>query len=279
MTNRGRVEGKVALVTGAARGQGRSHAVRLAEEGADIIAIDRCAALPTIEYPMPEESELQETKRMVEALDRRALTFVADVRDQQALNEAVAQGLEEFGRLDIVCANAGVASYGRVWELSDQQWSELLDVNLTGAWRTARAAIPGMIEAGRGGSLIFTASFASNKGVSNIGHYVASKHAIVGMMRTLAIELAPYMIRSNSVNPSSVGTGMFFNEQTYGFFRPDLASPGKEDMAEVAASLNMLPVPWVEPSDISHAVVYLASDESRYVTGAQFAIDAGAVGK
>ena len=279
MTGGGRVAGKVAFVTGAARGQGRSHAVRLAEEGADVIAIDLCSPVSTISYPMSEKSELEETRRLVESFGRRAVTAVADVRDQQALEDVVARGIAEFGRLDIVCANAGVASYGRVWELTDDQWSELLDINLTGAWRTARAVIPTMIEAGNGGSLIFTASFAANKGVPNIGHYVASKHGIIGLMRTLAIELAPYSIRSNSVNPSSVGTGMFFNQQTYGFFRPDLVNPGRDDMAEVAASLNTLPVPWIEPIDISNAVVYLASDEARYVTGAQFAIDAGAVGK
>jgi SDR family mycofactocin-dependent oxidoreductase len=253
--------------------------VRLAEEGADIIAIDLCAPVSTISYAMSEKSDLEETKRLVESLDRRIITVAGDVRDQRTLDDAVARGIAEFGRLDIVCANAGVASYGRVWELSDELWSELLDINLTGAWRTVKAAIPPMIESGNGGSLIFTASFAANKGVPNIGHYVASKHGIVGLMRTLAIELAPYFIRSNSVNPSSVGTGMFFNEQTYGFFRPDLPDAGRDDMAEVAASLNVLPVPWIEPIDVSNAVVYLASDESRYVTGAQFAIDAGAVGK
>jgi SDR family mycofactocin-dependent oxidoreductase len=279
MTAGGRVAGKVALITGAARGQGRSHAVRLAEEGADIIAIDICAPVDSISYPMSEKSELEETKRLVESLGRRAITVIGDVRDQQTLDDAVAQGISEFGRLDIVCANAGVASYGRVWELPDELWNELMAINLTGAWRTAKAALPAMIDAGNGGSIIFTASFAANKGVPNIGHYVASKHGIVGLMRTLAIELAPYKIRSNSVNPSSVGTGMFFNEQTYGFFRPDLTNPGREDMAEVAATLNVLPVPWMEPVDISNAVVYLASDEARYVTGAQFAIDAGAVGK
>ncbi|GAA1850595.1 mycofactocin-coupled SDR family oxidoreductase [Pseudonocardia ailaonensis] len=275
----GRVAGKVALVTGAARGQGRSHAVRLAEEGASIIAVDACSPIDSVEYPLSSAEDLKETQALVEAHDARIITAVADVRDQDALNAAVRAGIDEFGRLDVVCANAGISSFGRVWELSDEQWQNLLDVNLTGVWRTVRAAIPAMIEAGNGGSLILTASFAANKGVPNIGHYVSSKHGVVGLMRTLAVELAEHRIRANTVNPSSVGTGMFFNSQTYGFFRPDLENPGREDMAEVAQTLNTFPVPWMEPVDISNAVVYLASDEARYVTGAQFAIDAGAVGK
>lgn len=274
----GRVAGKVALVTGAARGQGRSHAVRLAEEGASIVAVDSCAPIDSIEYPLSTVEDLKETQALVEAHDARIVTAVADVRDQNALNTAVAAGIGEFGRLDVVCANAGVSSFGKIWELTDAQWQNLIDVNLTGVWRTVRAAVPAMIEAGNGGSLILTASFAANKGVPNIGHYVSSKHGIVGLMRTLALELGEHRIRANTVNPSSVGTGMFFNEQTYGFFRPDLENPGRDDMAEVAQTLNTLPVPWMEPIDISNAVVYLASDESRYVTGAQFAIDAGAVG-
>ncbi|MBB5158936.1 mycofactocin-coupled SDR family oxidoreductase [Saccharopolyspora phatthalungensis] len=279
MSRQGRVAGKVALVTGAARGQGRSHAVRLAEEGASIIAIDACAPVESINYPLSTPEDLRETQRLVEEHDARISTHIADVRDQDALRRAVRKGVAEFGRLDIVCANAGIASFGRVWELTDDQWTELLDINLTGVWRTVRAAVPAMISAGHGGSLILTASFAANKGVPNIGHYVASKHAILGLMRTLAVELAEYGIRANTVNPSSVGTGMFFNEETYKFFRPDLDRPGRDDMAEVAAGLNLLPVPWVEPVDISNAVVYLASDEARYVTGSQLAVDAGAVGK
>jgi (+)-trans-carveol dehydrogenase len=279
MTRRGRVEGKVALVTGAGRGQGRSHAVRLAEEGADIIAIDVCGPIDSISYELSTEADLLETQRLVEKHGRNAVTFVADVRDQQALDRAVQDGIAELGSLDIVCANAGIASFGKVWELSDEQWNDIIDINLTGIWRTVRACIPSMIEAGNGGSLILTASFAANKGAENIGHYVASKHGIVGLMRTLALELAPHGIRANTVNPSSVGTGMFFNKETYGFFRPDLENPTKEDMAEVAPAMNALPIPWMEPIDISQAVVYLASNESRYVTGSQFAIDAGAVGK
>jgi SDR family mycofactocin-dependent oxidoreductase len=275
----GRVAGKVALVTGAARGQGRSHAVRLAEEGADVVAVDACAEIGSTSYAMSSSEDLEETRRLVEKHGARAITHVADVRDQAGVDEAVRRAVDELGHLDVVCANAGIASFGRVWELTDEQWGELLDVNLTGIWRTVRAAIPTMIEAGNGGSLILTASFAANKGVPNIGHYVASKHGVVGLMRTLAHELAEYGIRANTVNPSSVGTGMFFNEETYRFFRPDLADPGRDDMAEVAGVLNLLPTPWVEPVDVSNAVVYLASDESRYVTGSQVAVDAGAVGK
>jgi (+)-trans-carveol dehydrogenase len=275
----GRTAGKVALVTGAARGQGRSHALRLAEEGADLVVVDACAAVGTTNYAMSTPEDLEETGRLAEKHGARVVTQVADVRDQAGLDEAVRRAVGDLGRLDVVCANAGIASFGRVWELSDEQWSELLDINLTGIWRTVRAAVPAMIAAGRGGSLILTASFAANKGVPHIGHYVASKHGVVGLMRTLAAELAEYGIRANTVNPSSVGTGMFFNEETYRFFRPDLESPGREDMAEVAGVLNLLPTPWVEPVDVSNAVVYLASDEARFVTGSQIAVDAGAVGK
>ncbi|MEQ3549626.1 mycofactocin-coupled SDR family oxidoreductase [Pseudonocardia nematodicida] len=279
MPREGRVAGKVALVTGAARGQGRSHAVRLAEEGADIVAVDACGPIDTVEYALSTQEDLKETQRFVEERGGRIVTTVADVRDTDALDAAVRAGLDAFGRLDVVCANAGISSFGKAWELSEQQWQTLIDTNLTGVWRTLKAAIPTMIEADNGGSLIITASFAANKGVPNIAHYVASKHGVVGLMRTLAAELAEHRIRANTVNPSSVGTGMFFNPQTYGFFRPDLENPGKEDMAEVADVLNLLPVPWMEPEDISAAVVYLASDESRYVTGSQIAVDAGAVGK
>lgn len=273
----GRVSGKVALITGAARGQGRSHAVRLAEEGADIIAVDSCSDVASVKYPMASADDLAETERLVEKHGRRILTRQADVRDQAALDAIVVEGLEQFGHIDIACANAGIASFGRVWELSESEWQDMIDINLSGVWHTAKAVVPTMIESGRGGSIIFTSSIGGLKGLQNVGHYAATKHGMVGLMRTLANEVAQYNIRVNTVHPTNVATDMIFNEQTYGFFRPDLEQPTREDAAEAALGLNALSIPWVDPVDISNAVLWLASDEARYVTGVTLPVDGGAV--
>ncbi len=275
----GRVEGKVALITGAARGQGRAHAVRLSEEGADIVAVDLCRPVSSVKYPLATEDDLAETAKLVEKSGRRVMARQADVRDQAALDGVVSEALREFGHLDIVVANAGIASFGRVWELSETEWQEMIDINLTGVWHTAKATVPAMIEAGNGGSIIFTSSIGGLKGLQNVGHYAATKHGMVGLMRTLANEVAEHNIRVNTVHPTNVATGMIFNEQTYNFFRPDLDGPTREDAAEAALGLNALSVPWVQPIDISNAVLWLASDEARYVTGITLPVDAGAVVK
>jgi SDR family mycofactocin-dependent oxidoreductase len=274
----GRVAGKVAFITGAARGQGRSHAIRLAQEGADIIAVDICEDVPGIPYPGPTEADLAETAKQVEALDRRIVATKADVRDYPALKAAVDDGVAQLGRLDIVSANAGIgASPVKAWEMDDSTWQTMLDINLTGVWHAAKAAIPHLIEGGNGGSIILTSSAAGLQAYENIAHYVSAKHGVVGLMRTLALELAPYMIRVNSIHPTQVDTDMIQNEATYRLFRPDLEHPTREDFATASQSVNALPIPWVEPVDISNAVLFLASDEGRYITGVTLPVDAGTV--
>ena len=274
----GRMEGKVAFITGAARGQGRSHALRLAQEGADIIAVDICEDIATVTpyYPLATEEELAETVRQVEALDRRIVARRADVRDLTGLQAAFDEGLAEFGHVDTVVANAGIATYGKAWELSAEQWKDMIDVNLTGVFHTAKVAIPSMIEAGRGGSILFTSSIGGLKGIQNVAHYVACKHGIVGLMRTLANELGPHSIRVNTIHPTNVDTIMIQNPGTWAMFSPGDPEPSQEKAMPGFMSLNTLPVPWIEAVDISNAVLFLASDEARYVTGVTFRVDAGA---
>jgi (+)-trans-carveol dehydrogenase len=271
----GRVDGKVAFITGAARGQGRSHAVTLAREGADIIAVDIAKQVDSVPYPMATPEDLAETVRQVEALDRRIVATQADVRDYDALKQALDDGVARLGRLDIVSANAGIVSYGTLAELPEQTWQDMIDVNLTGEWHAAKAAIPHLRAGGRGGSMILTSSEMGLRGLPNTGHYTAAKHGVVGLMRTLALELAPDFIRVNALAPTTVNTPMVMNSATYRLFRPDLENPTADDMAEASRAVNALPIPWVEPADISNAVLWLASDEARYVTGITLPVDAG----
>jgi SDR family mycofactocin-dependent oxidoreductase len=275
------VEGKVAFITGAARGQGRSHAIRLAEEGADIIAVDLAAQVDSVPYPLATPEDLAQTVKEVQALDRRIIATQADVRDYGALKAALDDGVAQLGRLDIVSANAGILSFGKADVMSEQAWQDVIDINLTGVWHTAKAAIPHLKAAGRGGSIILISSAAGLKGIQNIGHYVAARHGVVGLMRTLALELAPDMIRVNSVHPSSVDTVMIQNEALYSLSAPDLtaAERTKETMAERRKVLNALPIPYVEPVDVSNAVLWLASDEARYVTGVTLPVDPGSLVK
>jgi SDR family mycofactocin-dependent oxidoreductase len=276
----GRVEGKVAFITGAARGQGRSHALRLAQEGADIIAVDACAPIESVDkYPLATQEDLDETVAEIEKLDRRVVARVADVRDAAGLSAALGEGVAELGGLDIVVANAGIATYGLSWELSELQWQEMLDVNLTGVWHTAKAAVPHLVSQRRGGSMVFTSSIGGLKGIMQVGHYVAAKHGIVGLMRTMANELAQHRIRVNTVHPTNVDTHMIQNPGTYGMFAPDDPEPTQEKAMPGFMSLNALPVPWVEPVDISNAVLFLSSDEARYITGVALPVDAGAAVK
>jgi (+)-trans-carveol dehydrogenase len=276
----GRVAGKVAFITGAARGQGRSHAIRLAAEGADIIAVDLCGQVATVPYAMSTPDDLAETVKEVEALDRRIVATQADVRDYGALKAALDDGVAQLGRLDIVSANAGIFSFGTLAELDDVTWQDMIDVNLTGVWHTAKAAIPHLRAAG-GGAIILTSSTAGLQAIENIGHYTSAKHGVVGLMRTLARELAPDMIRVNSVHPTAVNTDMIQNSATYELFASDLpeAERTREALAPRFESLNVLPIPWVEPVDISNAVLWLASDEARYVTGVTLPVDAGLLTK
>jgi SDR family mycofactocin-dependent oxidoreductase len=266
------LDGQVGFVTGAGRGQGRSHCVRLAEEGADVIAVDICAPLSdAIPYAMASADDLDETVRLVEATGRRCVAFHADVRDIGALRAAADAGVAELGRLDVVVANAGVISSGTAWEIPDEAWDAVIGVNLTGGWNTARATIPHLLAGGRGGSIVFISSAAGLRGHVPYAHYVASKHGLVGLTRALSNELAKHRVRVNSVHPTGVtGTGL------------NLSAPleelvGTEPLFGLGA-MNTL-VEAVEPRDVSNAVVWLASSEARYVTGLQLTVDAGTTTK
>lgn len=272
-----RLEGKVAFVTGAARGQGRSHALRLAREGAAIVAVDSCKDVATVHYPLGTPDDLKQTERLLEEMGRDCICRQVDVRDQKELEQVVREAAGRFGGIDVVCANAGILSQAPAWELTDDQWNDVIDINLTGVWRTVKAAIPSMIERGRGGSIIITSSTGGLKGISNHAHYCATKHGVVGLARTLAIELAPYSIRVNTVHPCATNTTMIHNQHEYAWFVPDNPTATREDVAPIFQSLNLLPVPWIEPEDVSNAVLWLASDEARFVTGSEVVVDAGTV--
>ncbi len=275
----GRVEGKVAVITGAARGQGRSHAVRLAQEGADIIAVDVCKRISSnSEIPAPTPDDLAETADLVKGLNRRIVTAEVDVRDYDALKAAIDNGVEQLGRLDIICANAGIGNGGQTLDkTSEDDWQDMIDVNLSGVWKTVKAGVPHLISQGQGGSIILTSSVGGLKAYPHTGHYIAAKHGVVGLMRTFAVELGQHFIRVNSVHPTNVNTPLFMNEGTMRLFRPDLQNPGPEDLKVAAQFMHVLPIGWVEPVDISNAVLFLASDESRYITGLPLTVDAGSM--
>jgi SDR family mycofactocin-dependent oxidoreductase len=270
----GRVAGKVALVTGAGRGQGRSHCIRLAEEGADIIAVDICDPVATVSYPMASAADLAETAAQVEALDRRCVSAAVDVRDFAHLQETFDRGAAELGGLDVVVANAGIASYAAGHEITDAAWTEMIDIDLKGVWHTIKAAVPRLLEQ-RSGSIVVCASAAGLIGSPGLVHYVAAKHGAIGLMRGFANELGSHNIRVNAVCPTQVDTPMIMHEEIYRLFRPELDNPTKEDIVEVSTEMNLLPVPWVEPRDVSNAVLFLASEEARYVTGLAMTVDAG----
>jgi SDR family mycofactocin-dependent oxidoreductase len=274
-----RVEGKVALITGAARGQGRSHAVRLAEEGADVIAVDICGPVSTSSEISPSTpDDLAETADLVKRLNRRIVTAEVDVRDFDALKTAVDGGVEQLGRLDIVVANAGIGNGGQTLDkTSERDWQDMIDVNLSGVWKTVKAAVPHLLSGDRGGSIILTSSVGGLKAYPHTGHYIAAKHGVVGLMRTFAVELGEHLIRVNSVHPTNVNTPMFMNEGTMKLFRPDLEAPGPADLEVAARFMHVLPVGWVEPEDVSNAVLFLASDESRFITGLPMTVDAGSM--
>ena len=270
-----RLDGKVAFITGAARGQGRSHAVRLAEEGADIIAVDIASQIDSVPFSMATPEDLAQTVKEVEALDRRIVARQADVRDYDALKAALDDGVAQLGRLDIVSANAGIVSFGRAEDLPEQTWQDIMDVNLTGVWHTVKAAVPHLRAAG-GGAIVITSSGAGLTPSPNLAHYGSAKTGLIGLMRSLAIELAPDMIRVNTVHPGSVDTEMIHNQATYHLFIPDHPDEiTRDEVASVFQMQNALPIHWLESIDISNAVLFLASDEARYVTGVALPVDAG----
>jgi SDR family mycofactocin-dependent oxidoreductase len=271
----GRVQGKVAFVTGAARGQGRSHAVKLASEGANIIAVDRCAPIENAPYAMATREDLDETVRLVEEAGGKIVARVADVRDLDALAAVVNEGVDVFGRLDIIVANAGIVTYDPLAEMNAEKWQEMIDINLTGVWKTVRAGVQHIIDGGEGGAIVLTSSTAGLRTYDSIGHYVAAKHGVTGLAKTLASELGQYNIRANSIHPTNVNTPMLVNPGTLKMFRPDLDDPQVDDALDSFSAVHVLPTPWVEPEDVSNAILFLVSDEGRFVTGSQFSIDAG----
>ncbi len=272
----GRVEGKVAFITGAARGQGRAHAVRLAQEGADIIAVDICKQIDSVQIPLSTPEDLAETADLVKGHNRRIFTAEVDVRDYDALKAAVDAGVEQMGRLDIIVANAGIGNGGATLDkTSEVDWTDMIDVNLGGVWKSVKAGVPHILAGGRGGSIILTSSVGGLKAYPHTGHYVAAKHGVVGLMRTFAVELGAQNIRVNSVHPTNVNTPLFMNDGTMRLFRPDLENPGPEDMKVVGQLMHTLPIGWVEPEDIANAVLFLASDEARYITGVTLPVDGG----
>jgi SDR family mycofactocin-dependent oxidoreductase len=275
----GKVEGKVALISGGARGQGRSHAIRLAEEGADIIVFDACESCSTVPYGLATESDLNETVKAVEALDRRVIAKKLDVRDTKGLRALVDEGMAAFGRLDIVAANAGIMPLYPFLDHTDEIWDDVIGTNLTGVFKTIRAALPAIIEGGRGGSIVVTSSTAGVKGLGNSAGYSAAKHAVIGLTRVIANEFALQWIRANAVLPTTVSTDMVRNQSTYSLMAGGDPNATEEQAIPVFSSLNALPLPWIEPLDVSNAVVWLSSDEARYITGVALSVDAGCVQK
>jgi SDR family mycofactocin-dependent oxidoreductase len=275
----GLLDGHVAFITGIARGQGRSHALTLAREGANIIGLDVCAKPSTTPYPGATEDDLQETVRQVQEVGGKVFADIADTRDYSAVQRVFDQGLEQFGRVDIVLPNAGICSGAKTWELSPDAWREMIDINLNGVFHTVKAAIPTLIAQNQGGSIVFTGSTEALKGAENISSYAASKHGVTGLMTSLARELGRYNIRVNSVNPTCVDTHMINNDFVYGLFRPDLDKPTRADVTDTFASTHLLPVPWIQPQDVSNAILYLVTEPGRYITATPLVIDAGFIVK
>jgi SDR family mycofactocin-dependent oxidoreductase len=277
----GTLDGKVAFITGAARGQGRSHAVRLAADGADIIALDVADedAVGTIPYKLSTGADLDETARLVEAKGRRCVRGVADVRDLEQVQRVVDEGLSQLGKVDIVCSNAGIGGWGVSWEMSARQWQDMIDINLTGVWNAARAALPSMVERGEGGCIVLTSSTAGLIGYANTAHYTAAKHGVIGLMKVMSAELGPHQIRVNAICPTTVNTPLVINDATFELFAPDTPNPGPDDVSDAFTGLNSLPIPWIEPADVSEAVAWLCSDAARYVHGIALPVDGGNTAK
>jgi SDR family mycofactocin-dependent oxidoreductase len=273
----GKLDGKVAFITGIARGQGRAHAVRLAQEGADIIGVDACVNVGSVSYDLATPADLAQTVEQVEALDRRILASQVDIRDSAGIKQVVDDGVQQLGRLDIVLANAGIASFAPADEMTDETWDDMIDINLSGQFRSVRPAIPHLKANADGGAIVFTSSTAGRKGLANLAHYCAAKHGLAGLTKALAVELAPFRVRVNAVNPTNVDTKMIHNPALYALFFPDRdpATVTREEAAPALQTLNVFPEPWVDVSDITEAILYLVSNSGRYVTGIELPVDCG----
>jgi SDR family mycofactocin-dependent oxidoreductase len=270
----GKLDGQVAFITGGGRGQGRSHALLLAGEGADIVVCDIAADIPTVPYPLATQADLDETAKLVTELGRRCLALTADVRDTAQLAAVADRAIAEFGKIDILLANAGVCGFGRFWEITDAMWDDMIATDLTGVFKTMRAVVPHMIERGYG-RIVATSSMGGRMGAPNLAHYVAAKWGVIGLVKTLALEVADKGITVNAVCPATVDTQMVHNPAFYGLFAPDLENPTKAEVAPRYVALNKIPVPWVEPADISRAILFLLTDDSRYITGSTLDVGAG----
>lgn len=272
----GRLTNKVALISGVARGQGRAHAQRLAAEGVSIIGFDGLCTYDTVPYKQATQEDLDETVRLIEASGGRIYAGRADVRDRAEIERIISAGVAEVGPIDIVVANAGIGINSRpFWEVSQQEWDDVVGVCLTGVWHTVSAAVPSMIAAGQGGSVIMTSSAAAIKAAPQLSPYIAAKTGVIGMMRSMANDLAPYRIRINCVAPTAVPTDFVLNDRLYQIFSPDSPEPNLEDAKKVMRSMHPLGEPWIETQDISAAVAYLASDEARFITGIVLPVDLG----
>ncbi len=275
-------DGKVVFVSGAARGQGRAHALRFAQEGADVIAVDACSDHAGLQYPMASEEDLAETVRLVEAEGRRIVARKADVRSQEQLDAAVADGLAELGRIDVVLANAGVFTMAESsWQLSEEEWNTTVDIDLGGVWRTCKAAIPALIEGGRCGAIIMTATSNGYRAEQGHAAYNAAKMGVVALMRSLAGELGQHNIRVNTVHPSIVRTGMMWNDMLVSLMCPGKTTEtiSQDEYYDQLRALHLLPVGSVEPSDISEVMLFLASDAGRFTTAAEIRVECGYINK
>jgi len=267
----------VVFISGLARGQGRSHALRFAELGAPVAGFDLCENLATVPYGLATLEDLEVTRRDLSTMGGGGvLVDKADARDPGQIRELVRRVEGQLGPIGVVVVNAGIFSVGDASSLSLELWREMIDVNLTGAWNTVQACLPSMLGRAQGGAIVFTSSIGGVQGLLQCPHYVASKHGVIGLMRALANELGSKGIRVNAVCPTNVDTQMIQNEANYRTFRPDMASPGRADIVGAATAMHLLPVPWVQPEDVTAAVVWLCSSAARYVTGIVLPVDAGA---
>ena len=270
----GELDGKVALVTGGARGQGRVHALTLAARGCDVAVCDVVAPMATVPYDLASPADLAETARLVEETGRRGVTAVADVRDSAQVRRAVDATVAAFGRLDILVANAGICSFAPVADLTDEAWEEMVATNLTGVFKTVRAVVPHMARA-RSGRIVATSSMGGRMGMPNLAHYVAAKWGVIGLIKSVALELAPLGVTANVVCPSTVDTPMAHNQAMYGLFCPDLVDPGRDEVRPAYARMNPMRVPWLDPQDVADAVAFLVSDGARHISGATIEVSAG----